>query len=44
MVAYIKVTKNFYKFDLGSLLYEFFEIFGKKFDFKFGLIDLNQSK
>lgn len=44
LVAYVKYSKSIYIFDLGHLLAEFFEFFGKYFDFKFGVIDVNQTK
>ena len=44
LVAYVNYSKTIYIFDLGHLLTEFFEFFGKYFDFKFGVIDVNQSK
>ena len=44
LVAYVKYSKTIYIFDLGHLLTEFFEFFGKFFDFKCGVIDVNQAK
>ena len=47
LVAYIKYCKTVKmraSIDLGSILLEFYEFFGKFFDFSFGVIDINQIK